>query len=77
MCVKVWCVVSVVNGLVFVEDMLLCYDVFGGFLGVYVKWFLEKMGLEGFVDAFAAYDDKSVEVLCVFVYVMGLMDEVL
>ena len=42
---------------------------------MYVKWFLEKTGPEGLVDALAAYDDKSAEALCVLAYATGPTDE--
>ena len=66
---------SVVNGPALVEDTSLCYDALGGLPGVYVKWFLEKTGPEGLVDALAAYDDKSAEALCVLAYATGPTDE--
>ena len=66
---------SVVNGPALVEDTSLCYDALGGLPGVYVKWFLEKTGPEGLVDALAAYDDKSAEALCVLAYATGPDDE--
>ena len=65
----------VVNGPALVEDTSLCYDALGGLPGVYVKWFLEKTGPEGLVDALAAYDDKSAEALCVLAYATGPEDE--
>ena len=65
----------VVNGPALVEDTSLCYDALGGLPGVYVKWFLEKTGPEGLVDALAAYDDKSAEALCVLAYATGPTDE--
>jgi inosine triphosphate pyrophosphatase len=65
----------VVNGPALVEDTSLCYDALGGLPGVYVKWFLEKTGPEGLVDALAAYDDKSAEALCVLAYATGPDDE--
>ena len=40
-----------------------------------MKWFLEKTGPEGLVDALAAYDDKSAEALCVLAYATGPTDE--
>ena len=66
---------AVVNGPALVEDTSLCYDALGGLPGVYVKWFLEKTGPEGLVDALAAYDDKSAEALCVLAYATGPTDE--
>ena len=65
----------VVGGPALVEDTSLCYDALGGLPGVYVKWFLEKTGPEGLVDALAAYDDKSAEALCVLAYATGPTDE--
>ena len=65
----------VVGGPALVEDTSLCYDALGGLPGVYVKWFLEKTGPEGLVDALAAYDDKSAEALCVLAYATGPEDE--
>ena len=65
----------VLGGPALVEDTSLCYDALGGLPGVYVKWFLEKTGPEGLVDALAAYDDKSAEALCVLAYATGPEDE--
>lgn len=30
-----------------VEDTSLCYNALGGLPGVYIKWFLEKLGHDG------------------------------
>lgn len=36
-----------IGGPVMVEDTSLCYNALGGLPGVYIKWFLEKLGHDG------------------------------
>ena len=46
------------NGPVIVEDTSLCFNALGGLPGVYIKWFLEKIGHEGLNNLLLAYEDK-------------------
>lgn len=60
-----------VGGAVLVEDTSLCYNALGGLPGVYIKWFLEKLGHEGLNDLLAAYEDKSAYAQCIFAFSAG------
>lgn len=57
-----------VQGAVLVEDTSLCFNALNGLPGPYVKWFLEKTGLEGLNNMLAAYEDKSAYAQCIFAY---------
>jgi len=60
-----------VRGPVMVEDTSLCFNALGGLPGVYIKWFLEKLGHEGLNNMLAAYEDKSAYAQCIFSYTSG------
>lgn len=66
-----------VKGPTIVEDTALCFNALGGLPGVYIKWFLEKLGHEGLNNLLAAYEDKSAYALCTFAYCPGVGQEVL
>lgn len=55
-----------INGAVMVEDTSLCYNALGGLPGVYIKWFLEGIGLEGLSNILEAYSDKTAYAQCIF-----------
>lgn len=44
---------------VFVEDTALCFNAMNGLPGAYVKWFVQKMGLEKMVQSLNAFEDKT------------------
>ena len=56
---------------VMVEDTSLCYNALGGLPGVYIKWFLDKLGHAGLNNLLAAYPDKSAYAQCIFAYSDG------
>jgi inosine triphosphate pyrophosphatase len=60
-----------VGGPVLVEDTSLCFNALGGLPGVYIKWFLEKIGHEGLNNLLAAYPDKSGYAQCIFSFSLG------
>ncbi|EEF44280.1 inosine triphosphate pyrophosphatase, putative [Ricinus communis] len=60
-----------VKGPVLVEDTCLCYNALKGLPGPYVKWHLDKTGVEGLYKLLTAYDDKSAFALCVFSFALG------
>jgi len=64
-------VVSQVNGPVFCEDTSLCFNALGGLPGVYIKWFLAKLGHDGLNNMLAAYEDKSAYAQCIFAFTPG------
>jgi len=51
-----------------VEDTSLCFTALKDLPGVYIKWFLDKLGHDGLCNLLAAYDDKSAYAQCIFAY---------
>src|SRR3989338_11713785 len=72
------CVLAVkeVKGPVLVEDTSLCFNAMSGLPGVYIKWFLEKLGHDGLNKMLAGFDDKTAYAQCVFSYCASPDDEV-
>eukprot|EP00300_Choanocystis_sp_HF-7_P028642 c34455_g1_i1.p1 GENE.c34455_g1_i1~~c34455_g1_i1.p1 ORF type:complete len:203 (-),score=39.43 c34455_g1_i1:26-607(-) len=66
----------VVQGPVICEDTSLSFNALHGLPGVYIKWFLDKLGHEGLNNMLAAYDDKSANARCIFTYCEGPGGEV-
>ncbi|OAY55421.1 inosine triphosphate pyrophosphatase [Manihot esculenta] len=64
-----------VEGPVLVEDTCLCYNALKGLPGPYVKWHLDKTGLEGLNNLLAAYEDKSAYALCTFSFALDAESE--
>ncbi|KAK5978088.1 C2H2-type domain-containing protein, partial [Trichostrongylus colubriformis] len=60
-----------VQGPILVEDTSLCFNAFKGLPGVYIKWFLKKLGPAGLYQMLAGYDDKSAYAQCIFAYTEG------
>ncbi len=60
-----------VGGPVLTEDTSLCFNALGGLPGVYIKWFLEKLGHTGLNNLLAAYEDKSAYAQCIFAFSEG------
>eukprot|EP01025_Chloroclados_australasicus_P022392 TRINITY_DN2310_c0_g1_i1.p1 TRINITY_DN2310_c0_g1~~TRINITY_DN2310_c0_g1_i1.p1 ORF type:complete len:245 (-),score=26.16 TRINITY_DN2310_c0_g1_i1:385-1119(-) len=60
-----------IKGPVLVEDTCLCFNALKGLPGPYVKWFLDKTGLEGLEKLIWGFDDKSAYALCTFAYCEG------
>lgn len=60
-----------VNGPVMVEDTSLCFNALGGLPGVYIKWFLEKIGHVGLNNLLVAYADKTAYAQCIFAFTPG------
>ena len=44
---------------VLIEDTSLCFNALGGLPGPYIKWFLDKIGLERLNKLLIGYEDKS------------------
>lgn len=61
---------------VIVEDTSLCFNALGGLPGVYIKWFLEKLGREGLPKLLDAWPDKSAYAQCIFALCEGPGQEV-
>jgi inosine triphosphate pyrophosphatase len=59
---------SIVGGPVLVEDSSLCFEALNGLPGVYVKWFMRKLGTDGLVRLLESYEDKSAHAVCIFAY---------
>ena len=62
---------ATVGGPVLTEDTSLCFNALGGLPGVYVKWFLERLGHDGLNKMLAAYDDKTAYAQCIFAFSEG------
>lgn len=60
-----------VDGPVLVEDTSLCFNALGGMPGPYIKWFQDKIGLEGLNNLLMAYTDKRAVAKCIFAYKNG------
>ena len=60
-----------VDGSVIVEDTSLCFNALCGLPGPYIKWFEDKIGLDGLNNLLMAYEDKSAYVKCIFAYTEG------
>ncbi|PIO64616.1 Ham1 family protein [Teladorsagia circumcincta] len=60
-----------VQGPILVEDTSLCFNAFKGLPGVYIKWFLKKLGPAGLYQMLAGYDDKSAYAQCIFAFTEG------
>lgn len=58
-----------------VEDTSLCFNALNGLPGVYIKWFLESVGLEGLNKMLNGFDDRSAYAQCIFAYYDGVMPE--
>jgi len=48
-----------INGAVITEDTSLCFNALNGMPGIYIKWFLERNGLDGLNDMISFSEDKS------------------
>ena len=55
-----------VSGLVLVEDTSLCFNALNGLPGVYIKWFLSKLGHGGLNKLLDPYEDKTGYAQCIF-----------
>jgi inosine triphosphate pyrophosphatase len=65
-----------VNGPVLVEDTSLCFNALGGMPGPYVKWFQDKIGVQGLNNLLMAYEDKSAYAQCIFAFKNGKGDPI-
>ena len=65
-----------IRGPTLVEDTSLCFNALKGLPGPYVKWFLEKTGLDGLNNMLAAYEDKTAYAQCIFAYCNGKSEDV-
>ncbi len=62
---------SQVKGPVMVEDVSLCFNALGGLPGVYIKWFLQKLGHDGLNRMLAGWEDKSAKAVCTYAFCAG------
>ena len=60
-----------IDGPVMIEDTSLCFNALGGLPGPYIKWFLDKTGLEGLNKLLLGYEDKSAYAQTIFAYTEG------
>ena len=61
-----------VEGPVMIEDTSLCFNALGGLPGPYIKWFLDKTGLDGLNKLLLGYEDKSAYAQTIFAYTEGV-----
>jgi inosine triphosphate pyrophosphatase len=59
------------NGAVLIEDTSLCFNALGGLPGVYIKWFIEKLGNDGLYKMLEGFEDKTGYAQCIFTYCEG------
>lgn len=62
---------AIVNGPVIVEDTCLSFNAMNGLPGPYIKWFLDKLGVEQLPKMLAGWEDKSAQAICTFAYCNG------
>ena len=60
-----------IDGPVMIEDTSLCFNALGGLPGPYIKWFLDKTGLEGLNKLLLGYQDKSAYAQTIFAFTEG------
>jgi len=56
---------------VLIEDTSLCFNALGGLPGPYIKWFLDKTGLDGLNKLLIGYEDKTAYAQTIFAYTEG------
>jgi len=60
-----------IGGPVIVEDTSLCFNGLKGLPGIYIKWFLDKLGLDGLNKLLNGYEDKTAYAQCIFSFCQG------
>mmetsp|Transcript_4382 Transcript_4382/g.7695 ORF Transcript_4382/g.7695 Transcript_4382/m.7695 type:complete len:258 (+) Transcript_4382:2-775(+) len=60
---------------VLTEDTSLCYNALNGLPGPYIKWFLDKIGLDGLNKIIDSFEDKSAYAQTIFAYCEWIEDE--
>eukprot|EP01138_Halocafeteria_seosinensis_P011694 gb/GECG01011950.1/.p1 GENE.gb/GECG01011950.1/~~gb/GECG01011950.1/.p1 ORF type:complete len:199 (+),score=29.65 gb/GECG01011950.1/:1-597(+) len=65
-----------VGGAVMVEDTSLIFNAMNGLPGVYIKSFLDKLGLEGLNKMLNGFDDRTAYAQCLFAFTEGPEQEV-
>ena len=65
-----------VKGPVLVEDTSLCFNALCGMPGPYIKWFQDKIGIDGLNNLLMAYEDKSAVAQCTFAFKNGKGDPI-
>jgi len=67
---------KMVGGPVLTEDTSLCFNALNGLPGPYIKWFLEKCGLDGLNNMLAGDDDKNAYAQTIVAFCNGPGDKV-
>ncbi|KAH3683558.1 hypothetical protein WICPIJ_005470, partial [Wickerhamomyces pijperi] len=57
---------QLIKGPVLVEDTCLGYNALQNLPGPYIKWFHQKLGLDGLIKLLAGFDDKSANAITTF-----------
>lgn len=66
-----------IQGPVFIEDTSLCFNALNGMPGMYIKWFLEKLGHDGLNKMLDGFDDRSAYAKTVIAFTRGVDEEIL
>ena len=64
-------------GPVITEDTSLCFNAWGGLPGVYIKWFLTKLGPDGISKVLNGQEDRTAYAQTIFAYCEGPGKDVL
>ncbi|KAI9294570.1 inosine triphosphate pyrophosphatase [Neoconidiobolus thromboides FSU 785] len=59
------------NSAVLTEDTALGFNAMDGLPGVYIKWFLEKLGHDGLNKMLSGFESKTAKAICTFAYSEG------
>jgi len=59
---------NLIGGPCITEDTALCFKAMGGLPGPYIKWFLEKLGLDGLNAMLRGFSNTEATALCTFAY---------
>ncbi|KAH9442693.1 hypothetical protein MJO28_004878 [Puccinia striiformis f. sp. tritici] len=59
---------KLIGGPCITEDTALCFKAMGDLPGPYIKWFLEKLGLDGLNTMLEGFKNKEATALCTFAY---------
>lgn len=62
---------SLIGGPVLVEDTCLCFEALGGLPGPYIKWFVEKVGLDGINKMLDGFSDRHANAVTTFGFCAG------
>jgi inosine triphosphate pyrophosphatase len=68
--------VDIIQGPVVIEDTSIGFDALNGLPGPYIKWFLEKIGINGLVQMLNGFENKGATGRCICAYCPGPGQEI-